>query len=146
VVVCISIRSPACFRHHSSDRDHRRSSIEGVGAGHYAVSDGRYTLGAAVPASGSTAVVDSADADGYLLGIERDGPSYRAMPAARDSDRLRQSVLEGLGWTLHRVWSFDWRDDPEAETRKLKAIREPGRRVVRADFRTPAAPETEGEP
>jgi hypothetical protein len=29
-------------------------------------------------------------------------------------------VLEGLGWTLHRVWSTDWWNDPERETEKLE--------------------------
>ena len=33
------------------------------------------------------------------------------MASARDRDRLRQSVLEGLGWTIHRVWSTDWWTD-----------------------------------
>ena len=28
--------------------------------------------------------------------------------SARDRDRLRQEVLEGLGWRLHRIWSTDW--------------------------------------
>lgn len=44
----------------------------------------------------------------YLLGIECDGPTYHAARTARDRDRLRQSVLENLGWKLARVWSIDW--------------------------------------
>ncbi len=44
----------------------------------------------------------------YLLGIECDGASYHSAKTARDRDRLRQQVLEGLGWRLHRVWSTDW--------------------------------------
>ncbi len=44
----------------------------------------------------------------YLLGIECDGASYHSSPVARDRDRLRQQVLEGLGWNLYRVWSTDW--------------------------------------
>lgn len=43
------------------------------------------------------------------------------LPTARDRDRLRQFVLEGLGWTLHRVWSTDWWTDPEREMQKLEA-------------------------
>src|SRR5260370_9859639 len=27
---------------------------------------------------------------------------------ARDRDRLRQEILERLGWNIHRVWSTDW--------------------------------------
>ncbi|MBM4397672.1 MAG: DUF3320 domain-containing protein [Deltaproteobacteria bacterium] len=44
----------------------------------------------------------------YLLGIECDGASYHSARAARDRDRLRQSVLEGLGWRLHRIWGPAW--------------------------------------
>ncbi|MDI3463106.1 MAG: DNA helicase related protein [Nitrospira sp.] len=56
----------------------------------------------------------------YLLGIECDGATYHSLPTARDRDRLRQFVLEGLGWTLHRVWSTDWWNDPEREIEKLE--------------------------
>lgn len=44
----------------------------------------------------------------FLLGIECDGATYHSAPTARDRDRLRQMVLEGLGWNIHRVWSTDW--------------------------------------
>ncbi|HEY1013903.1 MAG TPA: DUF4011 domain-containing protein, partial [Herpetosiphonaceae bacterium] len=43
------------------------------------------------------------DAPGrYVLAIECDGASYHSAQSARDRDRLRQSVLEGLGWRFHR--------------------------------------------
>jgi very-short-patch-repair endonuclease len=44
----------------------------------------------------------------YLLGVECDGATYHSAATARDRDRLRQAVLEGLGWKLVRVWSTDW--------------------------------------
>jgi very-short-patch-repair endonuclease len=44
----------------------------------------------------------------YLLGIECDGATYHRAATARDRDRLRQAVLEGLGWTIYRIWSTDW--------------------------------------
>ena len=56
----------------------------------------------------------------YLLGIECDGATYHSLPTARDRDRLRQIVLEGLGWTLHRVWSTNWWTDHEREIQKLE--------------------------
>ena len=56
----------------------------------------------------------------YLLGIECDGATYHSLPTARDRDRLRQYVLEGLGWTLHRVWSTDWWSDPQREMEKIE--------------------------
>ena len=49
------------------------------------------------------------DAPGhYLLGIECDGATYHRAATARDRDRLRQAVLEGLGWRIYRIWSTDW--------------------------------------
>ena len=48
----------------------------------------------------------------FLAGIEWDGPPYRAASSARDRDRLRHSVLSGLGWRLLRVWAPDWWRDP----------------------------------
>ena len=57
--------------------------------------------------------------NGYLLGVEADGASYHSSKSARDRDRLRQQVLEGLGWTLYRVWSTDWYNHQENETEKL---------------------------
>lgn len=67
------------------------------------------------------AVVHPHEPGKYLLGIECDGATYHSLPTARDRDRLRQIVLEGLGWTLHRVWSTDWWTNPEREMQKLEA-------------------------
>jgi very-short-patch-repair endonuclease len=44
----------------------------------------------------------------YLLGIECDGAAYHSTKLARDRDRLRQEVLERLGWKIYRIWSTDW--------------------------------------
>lgn len=44
----------------------------------------------------------------YLLGVECDGASYHSSRVARDRDRIRQQILEGLGWQLHRIWSTAW--------------------------------------
>jgi very-short-patch-repair endonuclease len=44
----------------------------------------------------------------YLAGIECDGAMYHSSAYARERDKIRQSVLENLGWQLHRVWSTDW--------------------------------------
>lgn len=61
----------------------------------------------------------------YILGIECDGATYHSARSARDRDRLRQEVLEGLGWRLHRIWSTDWYRNPEQELeRALVAIQE----------------------
>lgn len=44
----------------------------------------------------------------YLLAIECDGATYHSALWARERDRLRQDVLEHLGWRFHRIWSTDW--------------------------------------
>ena len=78
--------------------------------------------------------IASEDGSRYDLGIECDGASYHRAPTARDRDWLRQTVLEGLGWTIHRIWSTDWIRDPEAQIRsveqQLKAARARAERVV----------------
>ncbi len=54
------------------------------------------------------AVRDPGQPGHYLMGIECDGAAYHSAKSARDRDRLRQSVLEQLGWRIHRIWSVDW--------------------------------------
>jgi very-short-patch-repair endonuclease len=44
----------------------------------------------------------------YILGIECDGAAYHSSQIARDRDRLRQAILEDMGWTIYRIWSTDW--------------------------------------
>ncbi len=65
------------------------------------------------------AVVDPAAPGRYLLGIECDGATYHRAATARDRDKLRQMILEGLGWKLHRIWSTDWWHDANQEIDKL---------------------------
>lgn len=55
----------------------------------------------------------------YLLGVECDGATYHRAATARDRDKLRQQVLEGLGWKLRRIWSTDWWHNPEAEIERI---------------------------
>jgi hypothetical protein len=59
---------------------------------------------------------------GYLLGVECDGATYHSAKSARDRDRLRQQVLEDLGWKLHRIWSTDWFNDPRKEAERLRGV------------------------
>lgn len=55
----------------------------------------------------------------FLLGIECDGAGYHSGRSARDRDRLRQEILENLGWTIHRVWSTDWFKSRDSEIKRL---------------------------
>jgi very-short-patch-repair endonuclease len=66
-------------------------------------------------------IVDPAMPGRFLAGVECDGASYHASPSARDRDRVRQLVLEQLGWRLFRVWSTDFFLDPDAATAALDA-------------------------
>ena len=73
----------------------------------------------------------------YLLGIECDGATYHSAQSARDRDRLRQQVLEGLGWRIHRIWSTDWFRAPDRELRKTAEAIEAAKAQVPP---TPVAP------
>jgi very-short-patch-repair endonuclease len=64
-------------------------------------------------------VIHPAKPGEFLLGVECDGATYHRARSARDRDRLRQEVLEGLGWRLHRIWSTDWFRNPARETARL---------------------------
>ncbi|WP_417523462.1 DUF4011 domain-containing protein [Marinovum sp.] len=58
---------------------------------------------------------------GFILAVECDGAPYHSSRSSRDRDRLRQQVLEGLGWHFHRIWSTDWFRDPRGQIEKLRA-------------------------
>ncbi len=55
----------------------------------------------------------------FIAGIECDGARYHSGLTVRDRDRIRQDVLEGLGWRIYRVWSTDWFNDDDHETERL---------------------------
>lgn len=57
----------------------------------------------------------------FVLAIECDGASYHSSATARDRDRLRQDVLERLGWKFHRIWSTAWFQNPELEAKRAIA-------------------------
>ena len=65
------------------------------------------------------AVQDPGQPGRYLMGIECDGATYHSAKSARDRDRLRQSVLEGLGWNIKRIWSTDWFKNPQAQLKPI---------------------------
>jgi very-short-patch-repair endonuclease len=57
----------------------------------------------------------------YLVGVECDGAAYHSAATARDRDKVRQAILETLGWKLLRIWSTDWWVDKAGATEKLHA-------------------------
>ena len=63
----------------------------------------------------------------YLLAVECDGATYHSALWARERDRLRQDVLEHLGWRFHRIWSTDWFYDRRRQVERLRDALEASR-------------------
>ncbi|MBB3220134.1 DUF3320 domain-containing protein [Pseudoduganella umbonata] len=145
-----AIRGPAALA--------ARPAIAGAGAGAVAVTSAaaggfERQVAAALRAHGWTVhqqvgvsgyrvdlgVVDPRAPGRYLLGIECDGPSYHSGATARDRDRLRQHVLESLGWNLARAWSTDWWLDPDPPLQGLLARLDA---LLRQEQAPPAGPST----
>lgn len=86
------------------------------------------------------AVLDPGNPGRYLMGIECDGATYHSAKSARDRDRLRQTILERLGWRIRRIWSTDWFKNPQGEIapiiRELHELK---------SIPIPAEPETESD-
>lgn len=74
-----------------------------------------------------------------VLAIEADGASYHSSQTARDRDRLRQQMLERLGWRFHRIWSTDWFNNPQAETQRAVTAYEQALAAVDAGHPVPRA-------
>ena len=83
------------------------------------------------------------DAPGvFMLGVECDGAMYHSSRTARDRDRLRHEVLEGLGWQIHHIWGTAWYRNRDREIARLKELLESrskapisGRLVARQQLR-----------
>jgi very-short-patch-repair endonuclease len=58
----------------------------------------------------------------YLLCIEFDGEYYHALGNVRDRDRLRQEIMEKMGWKFTRVWSTEWYKNAKKEKARLKKL------------------------
>jgi very-short-patch-repair endonuclease len=74
------------------------------------------------------AIVDPGTPGRYLLGVECDGATYHSSATARDRDRLRQEVLESLGWRICRIWSTDWLRDRDNQVQRVRAALEKAQR------------------
>ncbi len=84
-------------------------------------------------------VIDPERPGRYLLGIECDGANYHRSKTARDRDKLREGILIGLGWTIHRVWSTDWWERPADELARIEA-------AIEAALQASHLPEIAAEP
>lgn len=67
----------------------------------------------------------------FILGIECDGAMYHSGKTARDRDRLRQEILEGLGWRIYRIWSRDWICNRDHEIEKVLKEIEFSQKLIR---------------
>lgn len=65
------------------------------------------------------AVKDPGQPGRFLMAIECDGATYHSAKSTRDRDRLRQEILENLGWRVRRIWSTDWFKNPEAQLQPI---------------------------
>ena len=74
----------------------------------------------------------------YLAGVECDGATYHRSATARDRDRLREMVLNGLGWKIRRIWSTDWWMDASSAAEKIHA-----RLIADLDFNRASRPPAE---
>ena len=84
----------------------------------------------------------------FIAAVECDGASYHSSKSARDRDRLRQEILENLGWSIIRIWSTDWFRDPtgelarvSSELKRLIAAKAESRAVVPTQPVTAIAPQ-----
>lgn len=71
----------------------------------------------------------------YILAVECDGATYHSALWARERDRLRQDVLEHLGWRFHRIWSTDWFYNRRAEIERLRTALFDARQLAAQELR-----------
>ena len=65
-------------------------------------------------------ILDPSDPESFILGVECDGNTYRSSCSARDRDRLREQILNQLGWKIHKIWSPTWVSRKDSEVKRLK--------------------------
>jgi hypothetical protein len=75
----------------------------------------------------------------YVLAVECDGAVYDSAKTARDRDRLREEILRGLGWRMHRIWGVSWVRDRATQVDRLQ-------RAIEAAIKGVAEPAPPAEP
>ncbi len=74
-------------------------------------------------------VLDPEKPGRFMIGIECDGANYHSAYTARDRDRIRQQVLENLGWRIHRIWAPDFVTRHDIEVSRLRNAIEQARKA-----------------
>ena len=59
------------------------------------------------------AVADRHNPNRYVLGVLLDGRSYYSTKTTRDREIVQPSILASLGWTVMRLWTLDWYENPD---------------------------------
>jgi transcription elongation GreA/GreB family factor len=72
----------------------------------------------------------------YLAAIECDGATYHSAQSVRDRDRIRQEIIESMGWRdrVWRIWSTDWFRTPRQEAARLLEFLADLRKNWRPDY------------
>lgn len=65
-------------------------------------------------------IIDPEKPETYILGIMLDGENCHRSATARDRFAVQPGVLEGLGWSVMRVWTLDWLDDSNGVLQHIK--------------------------
>lgn len=66
----------------------------------------------------------------FILAVECDGATWHSALWARERDRLRQAILEDLGWRFHRIWSTDWFHRRNQEIDRLQSALEEAKNLA----------------
>ena len=82
----------------------------------------------------------------YMLAVECDGATYHRALWARERDRMRQEVLENMGWKFHRIWSTDWFYRRGSAVEKLKTALEEAKYAVVETTKPKLAPSPKDNP
>lgn len=124
----VGVRALREFLHYAAHRKQALQQVGAASAGHFVeamtqlLENEGYKVRAQLGAAGfylDIALADPEQTGIYRLAVECDGANYHRASNTRDRDRLRQQVLEGLGWDFYRIWSVDWYRQPQQEARRL---------------------------
>jgi len=74
-------------------------------------------------------IKDFVNPSNYKLALQIDGKMYLNSNVTRDRDRIHAEILEGMGWKVHRIWSYDWMLNPEKEIEKILEIMDNKRKL-----------------
>ncbi|MCQ2510994.1 MAG: DUF3320 domain-containing protein, partial [Lachnospiraceae bacterium] len=108
------------------------------------LTDNGYTVTRNVGCAGfrvDIAVSHPSDAGVFMAGIMCDGQNYWSAEDARDRDRLRTQILEGLGWNLIRIWAPEWFCAPKECEQKLLQKLEDAKKPISVKKKTPTPKE-----